>query len=84
MTVKFSNDVDILKYEPVLFGELHLPWQVKASGTGATLNGTTLTAVGADFVAAGIEAGRRRVPEVRRMDRWTEPTRSCRSIRPRN
>lgn len=57
MTVKFSKDVDILKYEPALFRELHLPSQVPASGTGATLSGTTLTAAGADFVAAGIEAG---------------------------
>ena len=24
--VSFSNDVDILKYEPILFGELYLPW----------------------------------------------------------
>jgi len=30
--VKFSSDVDILKYEPILFSELHLPWQVLASG----------------------------------------------------
>jgi hypothetical protein len=53
----FSSDVDVLKYEPLLFGELHLPSQVKARGTGATLSGTTLTAAGADFVAAGVEAG---------------------------
>lgn len=53
----FSNDVDILKHEPVLFGELHWPSQVRASGTGATLNVTTLTAGGADFIAAGVGAG---------------------------
>jgi hypothetical protein len=53
----FSNDVDVLKCEPVLFGELHLPSQVKARGTGAVLSGTTLTAAGANFVAAEIEAG---------------------------
>jgi hypothetical protein len=55
--VSFSNDVDILKYEPILFGELHLPWQVLAAGTGGTLNTTTFTASGADFVAARISAG---------------------------
>ncbi len=54
---RFASDVDILKYEPVLFGELHLPWQVQASGTGAVLSGTTLTAGDANFTAAGIEAG---------------------------
>ncbi len=53
----FSNDVDVLKYEPVLFGELHLPWQVLAHGTGASLNGTTLTAPEADFLASGVDAG---------------------------
>lgn len=53
----FSNDADILKYEPVLFGELHLRSQVRASGTGAALSGTTLTAAGADFAAAQIAAG---------------------------
>lgn len=55
--VSFSNDVDILKYEPVLFGELHLPWQVLASGTGGTLSGTSFTASGADFVSAQVSAG---------------------------
>ena len=55
--VIFSNDVDILKYEPVLFGALHLPNQVLAAGTGASLSGTTLTASGADFVNAQVSAG---------------------------
>ena len=55
--VGFSNDADILKYEPVLFGELHLPWQVLAAGSGGTLSGTTFTAVGADFVSAQVSAG---------------------------
>jgi hypothetical protein len=54
---KFSNDVDILKYEPILFGELYLPSQVRAAGSGATLSGTALTAANADFVAAGVQAG---------------------------
>ena len=53
----FSNDADILKYEPVLFGELHLPGQVLAAGTGGTLSGTTFTASGADFVSAQVSAG---------------------------
>ena len=55
--VTFSNDVDILKYEPILFGQLHLPWQVLAQGTGAVLSGTTLTAADADFANSGIVAG---------------------------
>ena len=55
--VEFSNDVDILKYEPILFGELHLPWQIRASGTGAALTGTTLTASDVDFESAGVSPG---------------------------
>ena len=55
--VRFSDDVDILKYEPVLFGELHLPWQVLVAGTGGTLSGTSFTASGADFVSAEVLAG---------------------------
>jgi len=55
--VKFSNDVDVLKYEPALFGELHLPSQVQTSGTDAILNGTSLTAAHADFLASHVEAG---------------------------
>lgn len=55
--VKFCNDVDIAKYEPVLFGELHLPWQVLASGEGGELSGTTFSASGADFVVSDVEAG---------------------------
>ena len=55
--VSFSNDADILKYEPVLFGELHLPWQVLTAGTGGTLSGTTFGASGADFAGAQVSAG---------------------------
>jgi len=53
----FSNDVDILKYEPVLFGELHLPGQVLAAGTGGTLVGTTFTASNANFINASVAVG---------------------------
>ena len=55
--VAFSNDADILKYEPILFGELHPAWQVLAAGTGASLSGATFTASGADFVSASVTAG---------------------------
>lgn len=55
--VSFSNDADILKYESILFGELHLPGQVLTAGTGGVLSGTTFTASGADFVSAHVSAG---------------------------
>jgi hypothetical protein len=50
-------DVDILKYEPALFGELHLTNQVLARGEDGELAGTTFEAASADFVSAGVEAG---------------------------
>jgi len=56
MTV-FSNDVDILRYEPVLFGDLHLRGQVLASGSGGSVSGTTFSDLGADFSIASVEAG---------------------------
>jgi hypothetical protein len=55
--VKFSSDVDILKYEPALFGELHPAGQILAAGTGGTLSGTTFTESGASFLAAQVSAG---------------------------
>jgi len=55
--VCFSNDADILKYEPILFGELYLPQQVLAKGTGGTVSGTTFTAGGADFVSSQVSNG---------------------------
>ncbi len=55
--VSFMNDVDILRYEPVLFGELYLPGQVLAEGTGGALSGTTFTAADADFTGLQVAAG---------------------------
>ncbi len=55
--VAFSKDIDLLKYEPELFGALHLAWQVKTSGTNGVVSGTTFTSVGAGFVNAGVAAG---------------------------
>jgi len=55
--VSFSNDADILKYEPILFGELHLPQQVLATGTGGILSGAEFIAIGADFVSSQVSAG---------------------------
>jgi hypothetical protein len=55
--VSFSNDADILKYEPILFTQLYLPGQVLTAGTGGILSGTTFTASGADFVSSQVSAG---------------------------
>ncbi len=53
----FSNDVDILKYEPSLFGDLHFASQVLTGGTGGEVTGTTFSAPDADFNVAKITAG---------------------------
>ncbi len=55
--IKFCNDIDIAKYEPVLFGELHLPWQVQVCGDDGQTNGTSFSASGGNFVAADVGAG---------------------------
>jgi hypothetical protein len=53
----FSDDVDILRYEPALFGELYPAGQVLVAGTGGALSGTTFTASSADFVSAQVATG---------------------------
>ena len=55
--VRFSNDADIVKYEPILFGELYFPWQVLVSGSGGVLAGTSFTDGEGDFVSGGVAAG---------------------------
>lgn len=54
---EFSKDRDILKYEPVLFGELHLPSQVLSSGSDGVLDGTSFTSTSADFVSSQMAEG---------------------------
>lgn len=54
---KFSNDIDLLKWEPVLFSELALVSQTLCQGTDGVVSGTTLTSAGADFTGSGVVAG---------------------------
>ena len=53
----FSNDIDVLRYEAVLFGDLHFPWQVLCEGDGGQLSGTSFTKTGEGFVTKGVTAG---------------------------
>jgi hypothetical protein len=55
--VRLCNDIDILKNEPALFGELHPTNQVLAAGSDGELVGTTFTASGADFESSQVEPG---------------------------
>jgi hypothetical protein len=54
--LSFSKDADILRHEPILFGELHFPWQVLTEGTSGALSGTTFTKAGVDFESPGVSA----------------------------
>ena len=53
----FSKDVDILRYEAALFGDIHFPWQVLCEGESGLLGGTSFSKPGEDFVSAGVAAG---------------------------
>ena len=53
----FSNDVDILRYEAVLFSDLHFGWQVLCEADGGSMSGTTFSKEGEDFVSLGVNAG---------------------------
>jgi hypothetical protein len=53
----FSSDVDILKYEGVLFSELYFPWQILSEDKDGVLSGTSFSSAGGDFINAGAKAG---------------------------
>ena len=53
----FSKDVDILRYEPILFGQLCFGGQVLCEGSGGALSGTGFSKSGEDFISSGVAAG---------------------------
>ncbi len=53
----FSSDTDILKYEPMLFGDLDFVGQAAARGNSASISNSTLNAADADFISAQIVEG---------------------------
>jgi len=54
---KFSNDVDLLKWEPVVFRELALVSQRLCEGSDGVMSGTTFTSASASFTSSGVAAG---------------------------
>jgi len=54
---QFSKDVDLLKWEPVLFRDLALVSQRLCSGSDGELDGTTFESAGASFTNAAVAAG---------------------------
>jgi hypothetical protein len=55
--VRYSKDVDLLKWEPVLFVELAPASQTLCQGEDGVLNGTMFSSSGAAFDEAGVTAG---------------------------
>ncbi len=53
----FSKDIDLLRWEPVLFGELALLSQRLCEGSDGAIAQTTFTSVAADFTACDIQPG---------------------------
>lgn len=53
----FSTDVELLTWEPALMREFLLDNQCLVRGTGASTEGTTVTATGAGFAAAHVRPG---------------------------
>lgn len=54
---KFSTDVDLLKWEPVVFRDLALASQTLCEGADGVTSGTTFTSASGAFTSKGIAAG---------------------------
>ncbi|MEQ9460927.1 MAG: hypothetical protein RIG82_08255 [Phycisphaeraceae bacterium] len=55
--MNFSQDRDLLAYEPNVFVEVPFTAQERVSVADGLVSGNTLTSVEADFVTAGVEVG---------------------------
>jgi len=53
----FSSDVDLLRFEPMVFRDLWLKSQTLAGGTDGVLSATVMTSAAADFINMGIKTG---------------------------
>ncbi len=53
----FSNDADVARYEPGVFGNWFLSSQVLCGGDNGIVAGTQFTASGVDFTASQVAAG---------------------------
>lgn len=53
----FSSDVDLMKFEPNVFGSWFLSSQVLCGGDDGLVAGTQFAASGVDFTACGIQPG---------------------------
>ena len=53
----FSNDADLMKWEPTLFRDLAVPGQRLAAGVDGATSGITFTSASASFVDAGVAPG---------------------------
>ena len=53
----FSSDVDLVKFEPEVFGSWFLSSQMLCGGDNGIVAGTQFTAAGVDFIASQVQAG---------------------------
>jgi hypothetical protein len=53
----FSRDVDLMKFEPNVFGSWFLSSHVLCGGANGIVAGTQFTASGVDFIASGVRSG---------------------------
>ena len=53
----FSRDMDLMKFEPAVFGSWFLSSQVLCGGDNGIVAGTQFTVAGVDFIASGVQPG---------------------------
>ena len=53
----FSNDVDLLLWEPMLFRDYAYPSQTLCQGVDGVTSGTSFTSAGASFLSSAVKAG---------------------------
>ena len=56
--MQFSDDIDLLKWEPELFGELGWKSQILCQDDDGALQGSTFSSAASNFTTSGIKAGK--------------------------
>ncbi len=51
------KDADLARFEPSLFGDMSIAWQIIAGGENGQVSSSTFTASGGDFINRGVSEG---------------------------
>lgn len=51
------KDADLARFEPSLFGDMSIAWQIIAGGENGRVSGSIFTASGGDFINRGVSEG---------------------------